>query len=156
MERELAFVVKEEILRNVLKTHTIILLLGWHGTGKTVSSLRAVKGLWKPYYFNASGRPPGEELSQHNDDMTVVQRLNELPNTLSAETILLIDDFDGAASEVIEAVKKFISERSFPGKILITAQAQPNLDEMGPSIEAVVRMKEGTAQVLHTHLRDLS
>jgi ABC-type dipeptide/oligopeptide/nickel transport system permease component len=28
MDRELAFVVKEEILRNVLKTHTIVLLLG--------------------------------------------------------------------------------------------------------------------------------
>jgi predicted AAA+ superfamily ATPase len=156
MDKEIAFVVKEEILRNVLKTHTIILLLGWRGTGKTVSSLRAMKGLWKPYYFNASGASSREELYQHNDNVIVVGQLNELPKTLSAETVLLIDDFDGAAEEVVTAVKKFISERSFPGKILITAQAQPKLDEVGPSVDAVVRMKEGTAQVLHTRLRDIS
>ncbi len=156
MNREIAFVVKEEILRNVLKTHTIILLLGWRGTGKTVSSLRAMKGLWKPYYFNAAGSSSSKELYQHNDDVIVVGKLNELPKTLSAETVLLIDDFDGAAEEVIAAVKKFISERSFPGKILITAQAQPKLDEVGPSVDAVIRMKEGTAQVLHTRLRDIS
>jgi hypothetical protein len=156
VERELVYVVKEEILRNVLKTHTIILLLGWLGTGKTVSSIRAVRGLWKTYYFNASGAPSGDELYHHNDDVTVLGRLDQLPKTLSAETFLLIDDFDGAADEIVEAVNKLISERSFPGKILITAQAQPKLDEVGPSVDAVVRMKEGTAEVLHTRLRDIS
>ena len=156
MERELAFIVKEEILRNVLKTHTIILILGWRGTGKTVSSLRALKGVWKPYYFNASGAPFGQDLYPHNDDVTVLGRLDELPKTLSAETVLLIDDFDGAPEEVVGAVKKIISEHSFPGKLIITAQAQPKLDEVGPSVDAVVRMKETTAQILHTRLLDIS
>jgi hypothetical protein len=156
VEPELAYIVKEEILRNVLKTHTFIVVLGWRGTGKTVSSLRALKGGWKPYYFNALGAPFGQDLYPHNDDVTVLGRLDELPKTLSAETALLIDDFDGAPEEVVAAVKKIILGRIFPGKIIITAQAQPKLDEVGPSVDAVVRMKESTAQILHTRLLDIS
>jgi hypothetical protein len=155
VEPELAFIVKEEILRNVLKTHMIVLVLGWRGTGKTVSSLRALKGVWKPYYFNASGAPFGQDLYSHNNDVTVLGRLEELPKTLSAETVLLIDDFDIAPEEVVAAVKKIILERIFPGKILIASQAQPKLDEVGSSIDAVVRMKETTAQILHTRLLDI-
>jgi hypothetical protein len=81
--------------------------------------------------------------------------LDELPKTLSAETVLLIDDFDGAPEEVVASLKKIIVERIFPGKILIAAQAQPKLDEVGSSVDAVVRMKETTAQILHTRLLDI-
>jgi hypothetical protein len=156
MNREFAHIAKEEILRNVIKTHTIVLLLGWNGVGKTVSALRAVKGRWKTYYFNASGETPSMEMLQHNSDAIILVRLVELPTGPPADGALIIDDFDGATEEIVSTVKTIISERVFPGKIIIIAAAQPKLEELGLAVDAVIRMKEDTAQVLYTRLRDIS
>ena len=156
MEREFAYIAKEEIIRNILKTHNTVLILGWGGSGKTVSSLKAVKGLWKPYYFKAPAAPSVMDLHQYNAEITVLNRLDELPEKLLTGAVLIIDDLDGAAEEVAAAVKSFISRKGFTGKIIITAEAQPKLDEVGPVIEAVVRLKDDTAQVLHSRLRDIS
>ena len=155
MEREFSYIAKEEIIRNIVKTHNVVLVLGWCGTGKTASSLKAVKSLWKPYYFNAPAALSVEDLHQYNSEITVLDRLDELPEEDSARAVLIIDDLDGAAAEVAAAVKGFISRKGFPGKIIITAEAQPKLDEVGAVIEAVVRLKDDTAQVLHSRLRDI-
>ncbi len=155
VEPEFAYIAKEEIIRNVIKTHTVVLLLGWTGAGKTVSALKAVKGLWKPYYLNASGRDYADA-QLHNADAIVIQNPEELPTSQSPDTVLIIDDFDGATDEIISGVRRMISGRLFQGKIIITAEAQPKFEELGLSVDAVVRMKDNTAQVLYTRLRDIS
>lgn len=156
MEPEFAYIAKEEILRNIIKTHDVVLLLGWQGAGKTVSSLRAVKGLWTPYYFNASEKTQGPDMRQHNKDVVAIGRLEDLPAGLSSDAVLIIDDFDEAAEKIVAAVEKMASARNFGGKIVITAQAQPKLDNSGLKVDAVVRMKDDTAQVLYTRLLDIS
>ncbi len=153
MERELAHIAKEEILRNVIKTHTVVLLLGWQGSGKTISVLRAVKGLWKAYYFNAAGASSGD-LLRYNSEMIIIEQLWKFPAG-AADSALIVDDFDGASEETVSAVIRLVSSRDFPGKIIITSKAQPRLEETGLVADAVVRMKENTAQVLYTRLLDI-
>ena len=156
MEREITFIVKEEILRNVLKTHNLILVLGWPGTGKTATCLRAAKGIWKTYYFNADAKYPGRELDIHTEGGTLLKNLDEMPAGLEADSLLIIDDLDAATEETTTAVKRLLSGQGFPGKIVITAQSRPKLDEDELSIDAVVRMKDETAEILYTSLRDLT
>jgi DNA replication protein DnaC len=156
MEREIVFIVKEEILRNVFKTHNVILVLGWPGTGKTATCLRSAKGIWKTYYFSASTTTPPDELQRYSEGVTVLSRIDELPTGTQENLLLIIDDFDAATDEVAAEVKQLLSGRSFRGKIIITAQARPKLDEGELSIGAVVRMKDETAEILYTSLRDLT
>jgi predicted AAA+ superfamily ATPase len=156
MEREITFIVKEEILRNVLKTHNVILVLGWLGTGKTATCLRAAKGIWKTYYFNADAKYTGRELDIHTEGGTLLKNIDEMRDGPQADSLLIIDDFDAAPEETATAVKRLLSGRSFPGKIVITAQSRPKLDEEELSIDAVVRIKDETAEILYTSLRDLT
>ena len=51
---QIVFAAKEEILRNVVSTHAVILIEGWQGTGKTVTALKAVKGMGDIYYYNGT------------------------------------------------------------------------------------------------------
>lgn len=155
MDKDFSFIVKEEILRNILRTHSVVLLLGWTGTGKTASSVRASRGIWKTCYLNAAGHTLGEDLLRLNEEVAILSSLSDIPTDASSEYLVIIDDFDGAPEEVIRSVKKMISEKEFPGKILISAQAQPRLEEAGLEVDAVVRLKESTAQVLYTRLREL-
>jgi len=155
MEPEFAQIAKEEILRNVIKTHSIVLLLGWHGVGKTASSLRAVRGLWKPYYLKASGGIAAAGITAYNSEVVLLGRLDELPAGPSSVDALIIDDFDMAPEEIVSAVNQFITQRNFPGKIVIIAEAQAGLEEAGLRVDAVVRMKEDTAQILYTCLREI-
>jgi hypothetical protein len=155
MEREITFIVKEEILRNVLKTHNVILVLGWPGTGKTATCLRAAKGIWKTYYFNAASKSPRGELSLHTEGGTLLKSIDEMQAGPQAGSLLIIDDFDAATDATAAEVKRLLSGRSFPGKIVITAQSRTKLDEGEFSIDAVVRMKDETAEILYTSLRDL-
>ena len=155
MDREITFIVKEEILRNVLKTHNVILVLGWPGTGKTTTCLRAAKGIWKTYYFNAAAKYPGREPDLNTEGGTLLKNIDEMRAGPQADSLLIIDDFDDATDETTTAVKRLLQERSFPGKIVITAQSRPKLDEEELSIDAVVRMKDETAEILYTSLRDL-
>ncbi|MGO9952834.1 MAG: AAA family ATPase [Dissulfurispiraceae bacterium] len=156
MEQEITFIVKEEILRNVLKTHSIVLVLGWPGTGKTVTCLRAAKGLWGIYYFNAAAKAPGEELRLHCEGVTMLRDIEELPVALKEGSLLIVDDFDAATAEVASAVKQLLSVQRIRGKMAITAQTRPKLEGGELSIDAVVRLKDETAEILYTSLRDLT
>jgi hypothetical protein len=62
ISQQLAFAVKEEIIRNVLKSHQRILVLGLSGTGKTTCTLRAIHGIGTPCYFSP------EQASRHKAD----------------------------------------------------------------------------------------
>ena len=143
MEREIAFIVKEEILRSVLKTHNIVLVLGWPGTGKTVTSLLAARGLWEIYYFNAAAKSPGGELRHHYEGVTI---LDAVPIELQEGSLLIVDDFDAATDEVATAIKQLLSGQSLRGKLVITAETSPTLAEWEPAINAVVRLKDETRQ----------
>ncbi len=155
MEPGIVFLVKEEVLRNVLKTHEVVLVLGWPGTGKTVSTLRAVKEVWKPYYFAAAAIASHEELRGHNAEINFIGNLDELPADAAEDSVLMIDDFDTAPEELKQRVAGFISEKRFKGKIVITAETQPKLDEIGFGVDAVVRMKDDTAQLIYTRLHEI-
>jgi len=113
----------------VLKTHNVILVLGWLGTGKTATCLRAAKGIWKTYYFNADAKYTGRELDIHPEGWTLFKNIDEMRAGPQADSLLIIDDFDAATEETATAVKRLLSGRSFPGKIVITAQSRPKLDE---------------------------
>jgi len=126
MEREITFIVKEEILRNVLKTHNVILVLGWLGTGKTATCLRRQKG---------SGRLTISMLMRNtlagNWTFTLkggpcFKNIDEMRAGPQADSLLIIDDFDAATEETATAVKRLLSGRSFPGKIVITAHPVRN------------------------------
>lgn len=155
MDPGIAFIAKEEILRNVFKTHDIVLVLGWPGTGKTAVCLSAAKVCRKIYYFNAAAKSPGVEERINFEGVTFISGAKDLPRVLPAKSLLIVDDLDAATAEVAATVKQLLSGQSNQVKIVITAQTRPKLDEGEFSIDAVVRMKDETAEILYTNLREL-
>jgi hypothetical protein len=156
MKPEIIFAVKVEILRNVLKTHHTVLVLGWPGTGKTATSLRAAQGLWKTYYFGSATAVLPEQEGLCNREAVRLGSINELPVESRKDSLLIIDDYDEASEDVASDVKQLLSGQNQPGKIIITAQARTRLDEGELSVDAVVRMKDETAEIIYTKILDIS
>lgn len=152
MEQQFTYVVKEEILRNVLKAHNNILVVGWPGTGKTVSTLKAVGAFDDVYYYNESG--PGTNLiNQYNKAVKPLGVLSDFNNAKSDLPILIVDDLDKAPAPLLETIGDMISG-SVPEKrkIVLIAVSLLNLKNLLPKIEVAVRLKKDTAEMIYTEL----
>jgi hypothetical protein len=159
MERvdpQIAFAAKEEILRNIVKTHAVILIEGWTGTGKTVTTLKAVKGLGEVYYYTESAGAAPQSISLHNDTITVLENSQALRDLHPiGKQCLIFDDLDRMGSEARGILTGMIKERTGDRKILIITQVVLDAQDILQNMDAVVRFRQNTAEMLHSKLHNL-
>ncbi len=155
MDRQLAFVLKEEILRNVIKTHNTVLLAGWEGTGKTVTALKACRDLGDVVYFNAAGTDMREYVSLHCESAAVVPAVSELADIQAKQSLFIIDGVDKADGDTLSAITGVVSGASGDRKVILITRMLLDTRKLFSSINVVIRFKQDTAEVLLTDLCDL-
>lgn len=152
MDKIFTYVIKEEIIRNVLRTHNNVLVIGWSGTGKTVSTLKAAKGQGEVYYFSVTGPDKEFPLAMHNDEAKVLADISDL-EALSTETsILIIDGLNKAGAPLLGLIGNIMSGRPRPGKIILISTTLMDAGAFLDNIEAVVRLKKETAEMTFSSL----
>lgn len=109
---EIVFVAKEEILRNIVSTHAVILIEGWQGTGKTVTALKAVKGMGDIYYYNGTAG----EIPQCYSQLHVVKNCQELSAIQPGKQCIIFDDLNRLDSEARSVLKIWYGKGQKTGK----------------------------------------
>ncbi len=153
MQDLLAFAVKEEIIRSVLKTHNIVFLSGWSKTGKTVSLLRALSGFETKLYFSHLKESQKKALSA-DQDIQILGSLSALREGGTEETILVIDDLSTAGMEIRQQVVELLSKMPKNLKIVVVVKAMIDIKELIPMAEALLRLKKTTAEVIYSIYQD--
>ena len=147
----MVFIAKEEILRNIVSTHAVILIHGWIGTGKTVTAIKAVQGLGDIYYYNG----PAGEIPQLTGQLSVVKTCQELRAIQPGKQCIIFDDLNRLDSETRSILKDMVRERTKDRKILIITRVVLEAQDILKNIDVVVRFKQNTAEMLNTKLYDL-
>lgn len=157
MDNIFAFVIKEEIMRNVLKTHNVILVIGRHGTGKTVTTLKASKGSGDVYYYNATSADMKKDIAMYNDTATAISSINDLDNLKTDEPVLIVDDVQKLAASTLDAITNmvFAPQKTEKWKIILIAPMILNAKTFFPKVDVVVRFKSDTAEMLFTEACEL-
>ncbi|MBF0506560.1 MAG: hypothetical protein HQL09_06975 [Nitrospirae bacterium] len=151
--RQMTFAAKEEILRNIVKTHSIILIEGWTGTGKTVTALKAVKGMGAVYYYSEPA-VTARNILEYNDKVTVIENVQALRGIAPGRQCIIFDDLDSLGSEPRGILKAMIRERANDRKIIVITKVVLDAQDLLQEMDAVVRFKQNTAQMLHSKLSD--
>lgn len=151
ISRMLAFAVKEEILRNVLKSHQRGLVLGFAGTGKTACTLRALISLGSPCYF--SPLPfPADELKKHAPGVMVLSALTRTPPAGIPSPALIVDGLNKLPQEQLQEVIDILKDPGAWQKVVLISQVLIDSKELMPNIDVVVKMKEKTAEMMYSKL----
>src|SRR5271157_4130790 len=119
---QMAFAAKEEILRNIVRTHGAILIEGWAGTGKTVTAIKALKGMGDVYYYTGSEKDVPREISKYNDKLIVVGNAPELRDLKPGKQCIVFDNLEGLGGEARSILETMVRERARDRKIIVIAQ----------------------------------
>ncbi len=149
MKDLLAFAVKEEIIRSVLKGHNIVFLSGWSKTGKTVSLLRALSAFETKLYFSHLRESQKKALSA-DQEIQILGSLNSLRGGGTEETVLVIDDLSTADMEIRQQVRQLLSNMPKNLKVVVVVKAMIDVKELLPMAEALLRLKKTTAEVIYS------
>lgn len=152
MDNQFTYVIKEEIIRNVLKTHDTILIAGWPGTGKTVSTLKAVRDIPDAYYYNGSDPAAGPLISHHNASVKVLGDVSDFRGIGTGEPLLIVDDADKISGAALETAREILSHPPDKGKIILITKNLLDVKDLLPFIKVVVRLKKNTAEMIYTDL----
>lgn len=150
VSQQLAFLVKEEIIRNVLKSHRRTLVLGLAGTGKTLCTLRAAAGIGPLWYFSAV--PDSQAAAK---SVLTIDILPALPSHMPenhAQAILIIDDLNRLAPAEIDTVTTLLKNQHEWFKIVLLSRMLIDSKELMPNIDVVVKMKDQTAEMMYSNL----
>lgn len=147
----MTFIAKEEILRNIVSTHAVILIQGWKGTGKTVTAIKAVEGMGDIYYYNG----PAGEIPQLTGRLSVVKNCQELRAIQPGKQCIIFDDLNRLDSEARSILTDMVRERTKGRKILVITRVVLDAQDILKDIDVVVRFKQNTAEMLNTKLYDL-
>jgi hypothetical protein len=148
---KMVFVAKEEILRNIVSAHAVILIEGWEGTGKTVTALKAVQGMGAVYYYNGSAR----EIPQGAGQLSVVKNCQELRALQPGKQCIIFDDLYRIDSEARGILSEMVRERAQDRKIVVITRVVLEVQDLLDNMDVVVRFKHNTAEMLHTKLYHL-
>ena len=146
------FIAKEEILRNIVSTHDVILVQGWKGTGKTVTALKAVTGMGDIYYYNGQAG----EIPQCNSQLSVVKNCQDLRALKPGKQCIIFDDLNRLDSEARSILTDMVRERTKDRKILVITRVVLEAQDILENMDVVVRFKQNTAEMLNTKLYDLN
>lgn len=151
----MSYAAKEEILRNIVRAHEAILIEGWTGTGKTVTAVKALKGMGNVYYYTEPVRDELRDLSKYNDKLSVVGNLRELCDLKPGKQCIVFDNLDNLGREARSILEKMVQERAEDRRIIVIAQVVLDAQDILEKMDVVVRFKKNTAEILHSKLIDL-
>ncbi len=155
MDPQIAFAAKEEILRNTIKMHARILVSGWEGTGKTVATLKSTRGLWDVYYYTESGINTQPNISKYNDSATVLHNVRDFDSVKSEQPLLIVDDINNMSKDALDVIIRMLSENRQDRKIVLTARTLMDADTLLSLVDAVVRLKQDTAEMMFSSLKNI-
>lgn len=151
ISQQLAFAVKEEIIRNVLKSHHRVLVLGLGGTGKTTCTLRALHGIGTSFYFSSDPASRDSALSI-SPAVTVLTALTARPPADADQPILIIDDLNRLTPPALEIAAALLKNPGAWCKIALLSRILVDSKELMPNVDVVVKMKEKTAEMMFSNL----
>lgn len=149
----LAFAVKDEILRNVLKSHQRALVLGFSGTGKTACTLRALSSLGTPCYFSPL-QHDSDALKTHAPAVIMLSVIPKIPPENTASPALVVDGLNKLQPEQIQTVIDILKSPGQWQKVVLISQVLIDSKELMPNIDVVLKMKEKTAEMMYSKLLD--
>lgn len=155
MDKEIGFIVKEEILKNIIKTHDVILVLGQDGVGKTATALKSTAGLGSVYYCSASSAIQKDVLAQYSETAKILNSIREAKNIQAENPVLIIDDLNKLDANDNTVIDGILSDRSRFQKIIVIARFATDANPFLPKIDVAVRIKQDTAEILMTKLCDI-
>lgn len=155
MDPQIAFVVKEDILRNIIKTHRRVLVAGWQGTGKTVTALKAAGGVADVYYYNELDPCAKTYCEKYNKDAVTLDNLDAAGSMQSGQPLLIIDELDRIGSDSYARVGALLSDSPENVKLLLITRVLLDARDILSKVDVVVRFKQDTAEILMTGLCDL-
>lgn len=155
MDPQIAFAAKEKILRNIIKMHARILISGWEGTGKTVATLKATRRLWDVYYYTESGIDIQSNISRYNDSATLLHNIRDFDSVKSEQPLLIVDDINNMSKDTLDVIIKMLSENRQGRKIVLTARTLMDADMLLSMVDAVVRLKQDTAEMMFSSLKNI-
>ena len=158
LDRQMVFAVKEEILRNIASTHAVLLIEGWEGTGRTVTSLKAVRGMGEVYYFDESGSgfQQAQGISQDSDEITVLNNPQALRNLPPGKPqFVIFDDLNRTNNEARAVLTEMLKERVDGRAILVITLTTMDAQDIFEYIDAVVRVKPNTIEIVYSKLYDI-
>ena len=150
----LAFAVKEEILRNVLKSHQRVLVLGFSGTGKTSCTLRALANLGTPCYFSPLPYD-ADILRTYAPAVNLLSNIPKTPPENVTSPMLIVDGLHKIQPEQVPEVIHVLKEPGMWQKVVLTSQILIDSKDLMPNIEVVVKMKDKTAEMMYSKLLDV-
>ena len=150
----MAFAAKEEILRNIIKTHSTVLIEGWAGTGKTVTSLKAVRGLGDVYYYTESGAGHTPDIARYNEKLIILENAAALRDLPTGKQFVIFDDLNLMGAETRARLDAMIQEGLKDRKIIVITRVVLDAQDFLERVDAVVRFKHNTAQMLHSKLSE--
>lgn len=153
MDRQFAFVIKEEILRNVLKTHGVILVIGRPGTGKTATALKACLTLGNVCYMNGTGSEASAV--PFVGEAKVLKNLKDFDGTGQADTFLIVDETDKLGHIEKDALNGLLSSTGKACKIILITPVVMDAKDFIPFADVVVRFRPDTAEMIVSNLQDI-
>lgn len=153
IDPRIAFAAKEEILRNILKTHSVILVEGWQGAGKTVTTLKAVKGMGDAFYYTEPLKAGlARSIQVHNDKVRILESPGSSP--ASGSHLLIFDDLKQLSSGTRDIIRDMVKTKAGNRKIIVITQVVLDAQYILEYMDVVVRFKQHTAEMLHSKLYD--
>lgn len=153
MDFNFSFVVKEEILRNLLKTHRNLLIVGKTGTGKTTTALKVAKESGEVFYYSANRQ--SADSSAFDESIKWIDNIDGLNSLLSDNHVIITDDINSADTEDQEKLLKLISDSRSKAKKILIANFLVELKPFLSAVDVVVRFKADTAQMVFTEVVDI-
>ncbi|HMK42969.1 MAG TPA: hypothetical protein VK445_02405 [Dissulfurispiraceae bacterium] len=149
--RILARAIKEEILRNVMKNHRRVLVLGLRAVGKTCGMLSAIASLGAPFYFCPEPYSQSALLACR-PDLSFLDALRTPPPSDCQRPLLVVDAANKLPSHDLEALFEVVKSPAPWHKVVLISRILIESRELMPHIDAVVKMKENTAELMYSEL----
>ena len=142
--------VKEEIIRNVIKSHNSLLVTGWQKSGKSLSAIKAAMSIADTYYFDPLGRLPLQEIAERSASSEIRPFVDSIKPADEMFSLLVVDNYEKLTPADDEFIRSLLLEKRIGLKIILISGAFGNISSMVQGIEAVVRIKTDTAELIYT------
>jgi len=130
MDPQVVPFVKEEIIRNVIKTHSSMLVTGWQRSGKSVSALKAAMSIADTYYFDPNGKIPLEDINARSASTDLHAFANGIRMDSDVFSVLVVDNYEKLGLVDMQFLKSMLKDKKPNLKLLIISGAFANVSSM--------------------------
>ncbi|MCE5311584.1 MAG: hypothetical protein LLF86_00360 [Nitrospiraceae bacterium] len=142
--------VKEEIIRNVIKSHASLLVTGWQKSGKSVSAVKAAMSVADTYYFDPLGNVPVEDIKERSASSDMQAFVAAIKLSDEVFSVLVVDNYEKLAPVDMLFLKSMLKDKKPDLKLILISGAFASISAMMDGIEAVVRVKVDTAELVYS------